>query len=224
MILAVDTATRDCSVALADSEGTIAELSIFRARTHSKHLTSMVDALLDVAGIRIEEVDAYAVNSGPGTFTGLRIGLAAIKGIAAATGKPLVGVSSLDALAGQAGFPPGHVCCMIDARRGEVYTALYAVTGEKVDRISAERVISPREAACSIKTPCLFIGSGAVAYRDLILKLADETAMIAGHDLNHLRASTIARMGLRQLETRDFTGDESLVPNYIRKSDAKINK
>lgn len=220
----MDTATSACSVALAEDGGTIAELNFFHGQTHSKHLASMVGALLEVAAVRIEDVDAYAVNSGPGTFTGLRIGMAAIKGLAAATGKPVVGVSSLDVLAGQAGFPPGQICCMIDARRGEVYTALYAVSDEKVDKISSEKVISPRKAVREIAEPCLFIGSGAVAYRDVILELANKTARIADHELNHLRASTVARMGIQKLLTQGSSGDENLVPNYIRRSDAETCK
>ena len=223
-ILAVDTATSACSVALAEDSGTIAELNFFRGQTHSKHLASMVAALLEVTGVRIEDMDAYAVNSGPGTFTGLRIGMAAIKGLAAATGKPVVGVSSLDALAGQAGFPPGYICCMIDARRGEVYTALYSVSEGKVDKISREKAISPRKAVREITEPCLFIGSGAVAYRDVILEFANKTARIADNEFNHLRASTVARMGIQKLLAQDSSGDESLVPNYIRRSDAEYSK
>ncbi len=219
----MDTATNACSVALAEAGGTIAELNFFRGKTHSKHLASMVDTLLEVAAVRIEEVDAYAVNSGPGTFTGLRIGMAAIKGFATATGKPAVGVSSLDVLAIQAGFPSRYICCMIDARRGEVYTALYAVNDQKVDKISGEKAISPREAVREISEPCLFIGSGAVAYRDVILEFSNKTARFADHELNHLRASSVARMGIQKLRAQDFSGDDSLVPNYIRSSDAEIN-
>ena len=124
--MAVDTATRACSVALADRDGTIAELNYFHGQTHSKHLAALVAALLDMASMQIDDVDAFAVDAGPGTFTGLRIGLATIKGLADATRKPVVGVSSLDALADQAGFSARRICCMLDARRGEVYTARYA--------------------------------------------------------------------------------------------------
>ena len=223
-ILAVDTATSACSVALAEDGGTIAELNFFRGQTHSKHLTGMVDALLDVAAVKIEAVDAYAVDSGPGTFTGLRIGMAAIKGLATATGKPVVGVSSLDVLAGQAGSFSGHICCMIDARRGEVYTAHYVTDNGTVDKISDEKAMSPRKVVQAITGPCLFIGSGAVAYRDVILEFANKSSRFTDNELNHLKASTVARMGIQKLRARDFSGDESLVPNYIRRSDAENNK
>ncbi len=221
-VLALDTATGACSVALADDGGTIAELNYFHGKTHSIHLASMVDKLLEVAAVGIEAVDAYAVNSGPGTFTGLRIGMAAIKGFAAATGKPVVGVSSMDVLANQAGFLPGYICAMIDARRGEVYTALYAARGKTVKRVSGPEALSPREAVEAIEGPCLFTGSGAVAYRGVILEIAGQTARFTAHEANYPRASTVARMGIEKLRARDFSCGASLVPNYIRRSDAEI--
>ena len=223
-VLALDTATSACSVALANGGGTIAELNYFHGQTHSKHLAAMVAALLDVAAVRIGDVDAFAVDAGPGTFTGLRIGLATIKGLAYATGKPAVGVSSLDVLAGQAGFSSRRICCMLDARRGEVYTARYAAGNHTVEKLSAEEVIAPHQAVAANTGPCLYIGSGAVAYRDVISEIAGEAARYVEGDANHLRASTVARLGLRQLRSPEAAEDANLVPNYIRRSDAEYNK
>ncbi len=223
-ILAVDTATRACSVALTDEGGTIAELNYFHGQTHSKHLATMVAALLDMAAVRIEDVDAFAVDAGPGTFTGLRIGLATIKGLADATGKPAVGVSSLDVLADQAGFSSRRVCCMLDARRGEVYTARYAAGDRAVEKLSAEEVLAPQLAVAANPGPCLYIGSGAVAYRNVISEIAGDAARYVRGDANHLRASTVARLGLRQLQIPEVRKDPNLVPNYIRRSDAEYKK
>ncbi|MCP3951222.1 MAG: tRNA (adenosine(37)-N6)-threonylcarbamoyltransferase complex dimerization subunit type 1 TsaB [Desulfobacterales bacterium] len=223
-ILAVDTATRACSVALADGGGTIAELNYFHGQTHSRHLAGMVEHLLDIAAARMEDLAAFAVDAGPGTFTGLRIGLATIKGLADATQKPAVGVSSLDVLASQAGFSFGHICCMLDARRGEVYTARYAAGDNAVEKLSAEEVLAPHQAVAAGTGPCLYIGSGAVAYRDIISEIAGENARFAKGDANHLRASTVARLGLRQLRTPEAGENTNLVPNYIRRSDAEYNK
>jgi len=223
-ILAVDTAARACSVALADGGGTIAELNYFHGQTHSKHLATMVAALLDMASVRIDHVDAFAVDAGPGTFTGLRIGLATVKGLADATRKPAVGVSSLDVLASQAEFFTGQICCMLDARRGEVYTARYAVRDSAVEKISAEEVISPQQAVAANAVPCLYIGSGAVVYRDVISEIAGEAARYVEGDANYLRASTVAHLGSRQLRVPAAREDANLVPNYIRRSDAEYNK
>jgi len=223
-ILAVDTATQACSAALADRDGTIAELNFFRGRTHSQHLAVMVEALLDMAETPIGAVNAFAVDSGPGTFTGLRIGLALVKGLAEAIGKPVVGVSSLEVLAVQAGFPPGQICCMLDARRGEVYTARYAVRDRQRELISAQEAVAPHRVARAGSGPCLFIGSGALAYRDLILETAGPDAWFAVGEANQLRASTVALLGLQQLQSGAPADDGALVPNYIRRSDAEYNK
>lgn len=223
-VLAVDTATNACSAALADRDGTIAELNFFRGRTHSQHLAALVAALLDVAETPIDAVDAFAVDTGPGTFTGLRIGLAMVKGLADATGKPVVGLSSLDVLAAQAGFPPGQICSMLDARRGEVYTARYAVRDRQRTLISAQEAVEPHRAVTAISGPCLYIGSGAVAYRDVILETAGPDAWFAAGEANHLRASTVALLGLRQLQNGDAGDPGALIPNYIRRSDAEYNK
>ncbi len=223
-ILAVDTATNTCSVALADAEGTIAELSFMRGRTHSRHLADMVAALLQLAAVKLEAVDAFAVDTGPGTFTGLRIGLALIKGLAAATGKPVVGVSSLDALSQQAAIKAGSVCAMLDARRGEVYTALYAVKNQKLKKISSERAMAPREALETITGDCLFIGNGAAAYHDLIWESTAQTARFAEPEASYLRAATVARMGLAKLQVDHYAPADRLVPNYIRRPDAQKSK
>ncbi len=223
-ILAVDTATSACSVALRNGGGTLAELNYFHGQTHSKHLATMVAALLDMASVRIDDVDAFAVDAGPGTFTGLRIGLATVKGLADATRKPAVGVSSLDVLASQAEFFTGQICSMLDARRGEVYTARYTAGDRAVEKISTEEVISPQQAVAANTGPCLYIGSGAVAYRDIISEIAGGAARYVEGDANHLRASTVARLGLRQLRKPAAGEDGNLVPNYIRRSDAEYNK
>ena len=223
-ILAVDTATSACSVALADGGGTIAELNYFHGQTHSKHLAALVATLLDMASMQIDDVDAFAVDAGPGTFTGLRIGLATIKGLADATRKPAVGVSSLDVLAAQAGFSSRRICCMLDARRGEVYTARYAAGDRAVEKLSSEEVIAPHLAVAANSGPSLYIGSGAVAYRNVISEIAGEAARYVEGDANHLRASTVARLGLRQLQIPAAGEAADLVPNYIRRSDAEYKK
>lgn len=223
-ILAVDTATSACSVALADEDGTIAELNYYHGQTHSKHLAVLVATLLEMASVRIDDVDAFAVDAGPGTFTGLRIGLATIKGLADATRKPAVGVSSLDVLADQAGFSSRRVCCLLDARRGEVYTARYAAADRAIEKLSAEEVLAPHLAVAANSGPCLYIGSGAVAYRNVISEIAGDAARYVAGDANHLRASTVARLGLRQLRMTEAGEDANLLPNYIRRSDAEYKK
>ena len=112
-ILALDTAAKSCSVAIVDKESVLAELTLCREQTHSKHLMEMINTTIELSGIIVSELDGFAVTRGPGSFTGLRIGISSIKGLAAATCKPLVGVSSLDALAMQCFFSQygPWLCC-----------------------------------------------------------------------------------------------------------------
>lgn len=223
-ILAVDTATSDCSVALADPGGTIAELNYAGRQTHAKHLAAMVDRLLEQADVTLDQVAAFAVDAGPGTFTGLRIGMAAVKGLAAAVGKPAVGVSSLYALASQVTHTSGQICCLLDARRGEVYAAHYTVQEGEIAKLTGEAVLAPQAAVARVDGPCLYIGSGAVAYRDIIADQAGQKARFAAGDENQIRAASIARLGLQKLAAGDPGHVMALVPNYIRRSDAEYNK
>jgi len=223
-ILAIDTATSNCSVALADRQGTIAELNYSGKQTHAKHLATMVDRLLRRADMTLAKVTAFSVDAGPGTFTGLRIGMAAVKGLAAATGKPAVGISSLDALANQVTHGSGQVCCMLDARRGEVYAARYAIREGEIAKRTAEEVLAPQSAVAPLDSPCLFIGSGAVVYRDIIADQGGKLALFVPGDENHIRAASIARLGLQKLAAGDPGHARELVPNYIRRSDAEYNK
>lgn len=223
-LLAVDTATSTCSVALADQNGTIAELNYSGKQTHAKHLATMVDRLLEQAAVTLDRVAAFAVDAGPGTFTGLRIGMAAVKGLAAATRKPAVGVSSLDALANQVTHVSGQICCLLDARRGEVYAARYAVSDGEVTKLTSEAVVAPQLAVAPIDGPCFYIGSGAMVYRNIIADQAGKNARFAEGDENHIRAASIARLALRKLAAGDPGRTVELVPNYIRRSDAEYNK
>jgi len=224
MILAVDTATSTCSVALADQNGTIAELNYSGRQTHAKHLGTMVDRLLKQANVPLDEVTAFAVDVGPGTFTGLRIGMATVKGLAVALDKPAVGVSSLDALAEQVMDASGQICSLLDARRGEVYAARYAVRDGVVVKISKAAALAPQLAVAPLDGPCLYIGSGAVVYRDIIADQAGKNARFAEGAANNIRAASIARLGLRKLAAGDPGRAMELAPNYIRRSDAEYNK
>ena len=125
IILAIDTASRSCSVAVVDGDGIMAEINDASGETHSRHLMAMVDQAVAMSVKRIGAIEGYAVTRGPGSFTGLRIGISAAKGLAEAAGRPLAGVSSLEALAWQVAQSDAIILPMLDARRKEVYAARY---------------------------------------------------------------------------------------------------
>jgi len=221
-ILAVDTATKSCSVAIVDKESLLAEMTVINEQTHSKHLLEMVRIVVKHSDLNLSDLNGYAVTSGPGSFTGLRIGISSVKGLAAAQGKPIAGVSSLDSLARQVSFSTYLICSLIDARRDEVYTSRYRYKDGKLIKKDKEQALSPGDALDEINEPCIFVGSGAVLYQKAIKDMLGEYAFFAQAYENTIHASTVARLGMDRFENDDTDDAETFVPNYIRKSDAQL--
>jgi len=223
-ILAVDTATSGCSVALTDGEHLLSEINLVSTQTHSRHLTGMIREACRLAGLAVGEMDAYAVVKGPGSFTGLRIGVSTVKGLAEAAGRPIVGISALQALAGQAAASTPLVCPLIDARRGEVYFSTYRMIDSIFVEQHPEGVMRPEHAFHSIDAPCTFVGNGAVLYRSLIRDNLGDGAYFASAPAHVIRAFTVARLACKRLENGDSDEVTYLVPTYVRKSDAQISR
>jgi tRNA threonylcarbamoyladenosine biosynthesis protein TsaB len=223
-ILAVDTATSGCSVALTDGEHLLTEINLVSTQTHSRHLVGMIAEACRLAGLAVGGMDAYAVVKGPGSFTGLRIGVSTVKGLAEAAGRPIIGVSSLQALAEQAAASTSLVCPLIDARRGEVYFSTYRmIDGVLVER-HPEDVLRPDQALQSIDAPCTFVGNGAVLYRAIIRDNLGDGAYFSHSATHHIRASTVARLAWNGLRNGNSDEVTHLVPAYVRKSDAQIGR
>lgn len=222
-LLALDTTSHGCSVAISDDHRILAELIIEKKETHSKHLMSLIDSAIHVAGMALDDLDAFAVARGPGSFTGLRIGLSTIKGICFATEKPLVGVSSLEALAQGAagfGFP---VCPIIDARKNEVYQALYSFEDGRCLTLQSPRAVGKEHLCDEIKGKTVFIGSGVHVFGDVICHNLGDRAVIPHPGFHHIKARYICEIAENLL--LNGGGDETLglIPSYIRKSDAELN-
>jgi len=222
-ILAVDTATKSCSVAIAQKETILAEVTLVSEQTHSKHLMEVIKSVSRLSGIAISDLDGFAVTKGPGSFTGLRIGLATVKGLAAASGKPMVGISSLKCLAIQSFVPSFNICPIIDARKGEVYWAFYRYDDNQLQQLCPEQVTSPRIFLTDIQEPCVFVGNGARLYQDVIgLKLGNLAHFVPdSHSI--IRGATVAYLSQKRFEKGNFDDASSLTPCYIRRSDAEIN-
>jgi len=192
-------------------------------QTHAKHLMGMIDSAIRLSGSDLASVDGFAVAQGPGSFTGLRIGIATVKGLAAATGKPMAGVSTLDALAAQGSGFNGLVCALMDARRGEVYAALYSQATTGLTKLSDEMVTTPEAVLDGLDEPSFFIGQGAVVYRHLIREAKGGAAHFAPPALNAIRASTLVQLSLARFSAGQTDDVAGFVPVYLRKSDAEIN-
>jgi len=222
-ILAVDTTTTSCSVAIVDQTSLLSEFTIDREETHSKHLMDMIKAVMTMAGLNFSDLDGFAVTRGPGSFTGLRIGISTIKGLVVASEKPVVGISSLETLAFQVSYSRDLICPILDARKGEVYFSRYRFLNGHLKRQTKERVAPPDKAVDDLNESCLFVGNGALLYKEMILEKMGEFASFAPMVQNTIRASTIAYLSMAKFENNDTDEIEKILPYYIRKSDAELN-
>ncbi|RJQ54854.1 MAG: tRNA (adenosine(37)-N6)-threonylcarbamoyltransferase complex dimerization subunit type 1 TsaB [Nitrospiraceae bacterium] len=222
-ILAVETATIAGSVAiLDDADGLVGEVRVDVKIAHAERLMPSIEWLLRSAGISINDIDAFAVSIGPGSFTGLRIGLSTVKGFSYAAGKPVVSVPTLDAFARALPFCSYVICPMLDARRDEVYAALYRWEGGACRKILPETVISPAELLRQINGPVVFTGDGVKIYSGLIQKIAGDRAVFAPASRMSPSASTVGEIALEKLKQGIVEDPAGLAPFYIRRSEAEI--
>jgi tRNA threonylcarbamoyladenosine biosynthesis protein TsaB len=221
-ILAVDTATKSCSVAVIDGDSLLAESTSVNDQTHSRQLLNVIDSVLEMAGLKISQLDGFAVSIGPGSFTGLRIGIASVKGLAFSLTKPVVGVSSLETLAYQCRQNPYLICPVLDARKQEVYFCHYRCRKGILEKENQERVASPAEAVRGIREHCLFVGNGAKLYQELISTGLGGLAHFAAEKQHTIQASAVARLSLPRFKRQETDDVQLLVPHYIRQSDADL--
>ncbi len=223
IILTIQTASPGGSLAITDGERLLAEINLDIRKTPTEWLLQSIEDLLTKADLAKDALDAIGVVVGPGSFTGLRVGMATAKGLSLAVGCPLLGISSLQCLAMQLPFTRLPVCVMLDARKQEVYTALFSWQGGCPHPVAKERVIKPEILLSEITDETLFVGNGALVYRSLIVRQLAERAHFAPAFLNLPRAAAAAALALHEWQSgRTFSADE-LMPSYLRPSEAEIN-
>ena len=218
LIIAIDTTTRAGSGAVARDGKVICEEPSDPARDHAAQLPGTLAAIVRHAGVDLNDVTAFAVATGPGSFTGLRIGIASMQGLAVARGKPLIGISALDAMYASCANPDNlRVATWMDAWRGEVFAALY-----ENDRIVDEPIVGhPERVLVSLAgTPTMFVGDGAALYRDVIVKAMGKDAVFAD-PLVPMLAGSIALMATREAKAGRLPAPDKIQALYIRRSDAE---
>jgi tRNA threonylcarbamoyladenosine biosynthesis protein TsaB len=224
-VFGIDTAVGTGSVAIVEDDVLIAEVLLTSRQTHARRIMKAVDTVLAMTGSPLSDLDGFAVSVGPGSFTGLRIGISTVKGLAFSVGKPITAVTTLDALAFQFPYVRTLICPMLNARKKAVYVALYRAGQDgAVARVSDYKVISPLDWLSCITEPCLFVGDGMAEYGSLIKQKMGILAHFAPPFLNTIRASVIASIGMERLKNEETDDAETLVPFYIRPSDAEIKR
>ena len=222
-LLTIQTASPAGSIALTAGERLLAELNLDVRKTPTEWLLQSIEGLLDKADVKRADLDAIAVVHGPGAFTGLRVGLATAKGLSLATGRPLLGISTLQCLAMQLPFAGLPVCVMLDARKQEVYTATYRWEGGFPHPVTEERVTGPERLLAEVSGETLFVGNGARIYRTMIVRKMGARAHFSPAFMDLPRAAGAAALALREWESgRTFTADD-LMPKYLRPSEAELN-
>lgn len=221
LILSVDSSASPASVCLYEDGKVIADYYLNTGFTHSQTLMAMTESVLKISGKTSEDIGVYAVNSGPGSFTGVRIGVSAVKGMAFAGDKPCVEVSTLESMAYN--FRGNHalVCACMDARRHQVYNAVFHVNGGGIERLTEDRAISVddllRELG-SVNGEIILVGDGA----ELVFSSTDNPRItLAPPHLRYQRAVCTAMAAEEKFNRGEVVSPAALMPRYLRLSQAE---
>ena len=224
LILGIDTATDQVGCALGDHDGVMAQQHLRAPRRHAEALAPQIRSLCIQADVSLAKVGAVAVDIGPGLFTGLRVGFTTAITIASALDVPMVGIVSLDLLAHGAHLTDRLIAAAVDARRSEVFTALYRPVPGGVQRVTAPSVVRPEELASELMArgeECLLVGDGAVRYEEQFAEI--DRARLAGPELAHPSAAVLVGLAHARAVREQFVAPRELAPLYRRGPDAQKN-
>ena len=223
LILAFETSAKAASAALLENGKLLGESYQNTGMTHSQTLMVMAEDLLKTAGKTVRDVEAVAVAAGPGSFTGVRIGVAAAKGFAWGRSLPCCGVSTLEAMALSLGAYQGWVCPVMDARRSQVYNALFYVNQGKLERVTEDRAISLAELGAELqekKETIFLVGDGSILCYNTLSEKVPNLVCPPEHCM-HQRASGVALAAANRIAAGESCDANALTPNYLRLSQAE---
>ncbi|HEY2990334.1 MAG TPA: tRNA (adenosine(37)-N6)-threonylcarbamoyltransferase complex dimerization subunit type 1 TsaB [Candidatus Binatia bacterium] len=233
IILGIDTATAAASAALLEDGKLISEATgggdAIHRSNHAQNLLPLIDRLLDSAGVRLADISALAVAIGPGSFTGLRIGLSTVKGLTYGSEVPVVGIPTLAAVAARVDDREGLICPFLDARKKEVYAALFERRDGTLERVSEDLVCRPEEVVDFVRLKvangtCLFIGDAAAAYADAITQGLGGRAVLTMGDRYPSTAAAVARLAEEKIRRQEYDPVGPLSPLYLRPSEAELKR
>ncbi|ABR47029.1 peptidase M22, glycoprotease [Alkaliphilus metalliredigens QYMF] len=223
-ILALDTSSIVGTVALLDGEKLAGEIIVNYKRTHSQQLMPMIQDLLESCALKPKDIDVFAVSLGPGSFTGLRIGVSTMKAMAQALDKPIVGISTLDGLAFNLLYSQGIICPIIDAQRDMVYTASYRWSGEDFQQVKDYEMIHIDEMIQRFDgetESIIFVGDAVEKLKERIQHSLKKRAVFPPGMVAMARASAIGELARRAVIEGRVQKPEDVMPIYMRKSEAE---
>ena len=219
-ILGIDTCCMAATSAIIADDRLVAQVVQNNNKTHSQSIMPMIDFMLKQTELSINDIDGFAVAVGPGSFTGVRIGVATIKALAHPFNKPCIPVSTLEALAFNVAPFEGIICPILDARRNQVYTATFLNN----DRLTEDRAVSVEELIDELKSSdknIIFVGDGIGAYGDEIKSALGDKAFFASRSLRMNLASSVAELGYEKMLNSETVSYSDLKPTYLRMSQAE---
>ena len=221
-VLGIDTSTMTAGVGIVEENEVLVDLKFDVKITYSEVLLSTIDLALKTVGLMINDMDGFAISIGPGSFTGLRIGLSTVKGLCFASGKPLASVPSLDALASLSLYCRYKVATLLDAKKNQVYAAIYDTSEGELKKESEYLVVGIEDLVKNISKRTLFVGPGAKLYQKELIHFLGDKACFALNEQSLPSGACVARLGLKKLMSGQTEEITNLEPLYIRISEAEL--
>ena len=223
LVLSVDSSYSTATCALIKDDKILAEINLNDKKQHSVILMRLIDSILKEYEIDINDIDAFIISRGPGSFTGLRIGMATLKGLAFASKKPFISVSTLDALAYNSISFQGIICPIMDALRDNIYTCLYKNENNNLTPLIKEQCLNINELVTILKEqtlPIIFVGDGVAKHKEFLQENIPNSFFAPNHS-NFPKASSVGELGIKKINDGVIENIDSINPIYLRKSQAE---
>ncbi|MCK4248157.1 MAG: tRNA (adenosine(37)-N6)-threonylcarbamoyltransferase complex dimerization subunit type 1 TsaB, partial [Candidatus Omnitrophica bacterium] len=223
-ILGIETSNKYLGLAIVEDGRLLAEYSLDTGRQHASLLVPYIDRILKDTGLVLDQIDGFSISLGPGSFTGLRIGLATVKGLALPDNKPIVGVPTLDVISANIIDPAQPVCVIVDAKRNQLYWAKYKYSPKGLKNTTGYNLSPVADVLKSIKTKTIITGDGIAAFGRLIIKEKPKLAVLSLEELWYPRGLMTAKLGYQRLIAGQKDDVDALEPMYLYSRDCSIRK
>ena len=222
MLMGIDSSTPQASIAILKDGQVLAQAEAGASTTVSNQILFLIDEVLTSSGVNLMDLDGFCLTTGPGSFTGLRVGASTLKGLILATSKPFVKIDTLEALALQAVPTGDKICAILDARKKEVYTAHFFWDDGVLERLTPDRALTPNQLCQEITDPTVFIGNGLDSYRSLLTSQLGGKFISNQNKCTDTVAACAARLAENRFKNKKTTNLDELTIKYVRKSEAEL--